>query len=114
MLFLKAYNFFIKVESHYGGFSALPGETMTNEVEIDIVFDKLVKDLVGHSVSACAEDGSFACVKTVFACEVAIRTGRFYQKSKGAHISTTSCKVTKLCFFYPFVPENISHFFGEA
>ena len=40
MLFLKAYNFFIKVESHDSGFAALPGETMANKVKIDIVFDK--------------------------------------------------------------------------
>ena len=113
MLFLKTYNFFIKIESHDSRFTALPGETMTNEVKIDVVFDKLIEDLVGHSMSACAKDGSLACVKTVFAREVAIGTGRFYQKSKGAHMTTTSCKVTQLCFFYPFVPENISHFFGE-
>jgi hypothetical protein len=46
---------------------------------VHIVLDEFIEDLFGHPLSAGAYFGGPVFVETVFAIEVAIRAGWFYQ-----------------------------------
>lgn len=75
---LQGDKFFVKVKPHQSGFAPLPCKTGGGKVQGEVAFYKGIQYLLAHAVGAFFEEFFFAGIEAVFACDIAIRTGRLY------------------------------------
>jgi len=86
IFFLKFDSPLVKIQAHESWFAALPGENGDRKTQRHVVFYKTLEDLVGHSLPPVSNFRCAVFVEAVFAVDVAVRTGRFYQKRKRLHV----------------------------